>query len=99
LLFVSLVGCVLPRARVHLRAMRQPPPRTPARLERLASHTRLEVPAAEADSTLDAIEKSLRRRRFRVHRHESGALSAESGYLKETGNLLFHLALIGIIVG
>lgn len=99
LLFVSLVGCVLPRARVHLRAMRQPPPRTPARLERLPSHTRLEVPTAEAEATLDAIEQSLRRRRFRVHRHQPGTLSAEGGYLKETGNLLFHLALIGVIVG
>lgn len=99
LLFISLVGCVLPRTRVHLRAMRQPPPRTPARLERLPAHTRLEVPVGEGAATLDAIEKSLRGRRFRVHRPEPGALSAEGGYLKETGNLLFHLALIGVIVG
>ena len=40
LLFVSLVGCVLPRTRVHWEALRQPPPRTPARLERLAAHDR-----------------------------------------------------------
>jgi len=99
LLFISLVGCVLPRARVHLRAMRQPPPRTPARLERLTAYRRLEVPDEQVEGTLDALEKSLRRRRFRVHRHQPGTLSAEGGYLKETGNLLFHLALIGVIVG
>ena len=99
LLFISLVGCVLPRTRVHWRAMRQPPPRTPARLDRLASHTTLEVGADQVDATLDAIEASLRRKRFRVHRHAEGTLSAEGGYLKETGNLLFHLALIGVIVG
>ena len=99
LLLISLVGCVLPRSRVHLAALRQAPPRTPARLERLAAHTTVDVPDAEAEATLDAIEKALRRRRFRVHRHAPGTLSAEGGYLKETGNLFFHLAIIGIILG
>lgn len=99
LLFISLVGCVLPRTRVHWDAMRQPPPRTPARLDRLAAHERLEVAGGESDSALDALETALRRRRYRVHRHAPGTLSAEGGYLKETGNLLFHLALIGIIIG
>ena len=99
LLLISLVGCILPRTRVHIDALRQPPPRTPARLERLASHTTLQVADGEGDATLDAIEKALRRRRFRVHRHAEGTLSAEGGYLKETGNLLFHIAIVGIILG
>ena len=99
LLFVSLVGCVLPRTRVHWDAMRQPPPRTPARLERLPAHTRVELGPGEVETALDRLEAALRRRRYRVHRHASGTVSAEGGYLKETGNLLFHLALIGIIVG
>jgi cytochrome c biogenesis protein len=99
LLFVSLVGCVLPRTRVHWAALRQPPPRTPARLERLAAHERFAIAADEGEATLDALEAALRRRRYRVHRDTPGTLSAEGGYLKETGNLLFHLALIGIIVG
>ena len=99
LLFISLVGCVLPRTRVHWDAMRQPPPRTPARLERLAAHTVLQSGPDTGTDTLDRLERALRRRRYRVHRHEPGTLSAEGGYLKETGNLVFHLALIGIIVG
>lgn len=100
LLFISLVGCVLPRTRVHWDAMRQPPPRTPARLERLAAHRVLEVSdGGAAEASLDDLERALRKRRYRVHRHAPGTLSAEGGYLKETGNLLFHLALIGIIVG
>ena len=98
LLFVSLVGCVLPRAKLHWAAMRQPPPRTPVRLERLPAHLRVEV-ADDGAATLDALETTLRRRRYKVHRHAPGTLSAEGGYVKETGNLLFHLALIGIIVG
>lgn len=99
LLLISLVGCILPRTRLHLAAMRQPPPRTPARLERLPAHTTLEVADDEVDATLDAIERSLRRRRYRVHRHAPGTLSAEGGRLKETGNLLFHVAIVGIILG
>lgn len=99
LLFISLVGCVLPRTRVHWDAMRQPPPRTPSRLERLAVHTVVETEPGTGADTLDRLERALRRRRYRIHRHEPGTLSAEGGYLKETGNLVFHLALIGIIVG
>ncbi|HET6268911.1 MAG TPA: cytochrome c biogenesis protein ResB, partial [Arthrobacter sp.] len=32
LLFISLIGCVVPRAIAHYKAMRSQPPRTPARL-------------------------------------------------------------------
>jgi cytochrome c biogenesis protein len=98
LLFVSLVGCVLPRSRVHWRAVRATPPRAPRRLERLAAHAATEV-EAEPGAVLQQARKVLRARRFRVHAHDGSSLSAETGYLKETGNLVFHVALIGIIVG
>src|SRR5436190_22572115 len=38
LLFVSLVGCVLPRSRAHLRASLARPPRAPRNLGRLPVH-------------------------------------------------------------
>ena len=41
LLFVSLIGCVLPRAGKHWRAWRAEPPRTLRRLERLPEHRSL----------------------------------------------------------
>jgi cytochrome c biogenesis protein len=45
----------------------------------------------------------LRRRRWRtaVRAHPGGiwTVSAEKGYLKETGNLLFHAALVAVLVG
>ena len=53
------------------------------------------LPAAQA---LDVVEEELRVRRFRVVRRE-GELSAEKGYLKETGNLLFHLSLVALLLG
>jgi cytochrome c biogenesis protein len=98
LLFISLVGCVLPRSRLHWNAMRSTPPRAPARLERLGTHTAGEADATE-EQVLDAARQVLRSKHFRVHAHDASSVSGESGYLKESGNLVFHLALIFVIVG
>ena len=107
LLFVSLVGCVLPRSRRQWTAWRSRPPRTPSRLERLPEH-RVVVPAAgtTADATLGAAAAELRRRRYRVDVHapaegapaRGGSVSAETGHLRETGNLVFHLSLVGLLL-
>jgi cytochrome c biogenesis protein len=98
LLFISLVGCVLPRTRVHWRAMRSSPPRAPRRLDRLAAHASAEV-AAEPSAVLGAAREALRGRRMRVDSHDEQSVSGEGGYLKETGNLVFHLALVFVIIG
>lgn len=100
LLFISLVGCVLPRSRVHWAAMRAEPPRAPKRLERLPAHASAVVDASGEDVLL-AARHVLARKWFRVRTHrddEAGAISAERGYLRETGNLIFHLALILVII-
>lgn len=98
LLFVSLVGCVLPRSRHHLRAVRAAPPRTPMRLARMQGHRQVIVDAP-AEHVLQAGRAHLRRRRYRVAEYDGGeSLSAERGYLAETGNLVFHLALLGLLV-
>jgi cytochrome c biogenesis protein len=106
LLFVSLVGCVVPRSKIHWRAMRAQPPRAPVRLERLPEHGQIEVDGAPED-VLRVARDVLRGRtfwgghrlggRWRL-RSEGLALSAERGYLRETGNLVFHAALIVVIV-
>ncbi|GAA2742012.1 cytochrome c biogenesis protein ResB [Terrabacter aerolatus] len=98
LLFVSLVGCIAPRTKVHLSALRSTPPRAPARLQRLDEHAELTT-TLTPDEALEAARKVLKGKRFRVHSHDGTSVSAESGYLRETGNLLFHLALTGIIIG
>ncbi len=98
LLFISLVGCVLPRTRLHWRAMRGGPPRAPQRLERLPAHASAEVGVPSAE-VLEAAREALRGRRTRLHAHDGTSVSAETGYLKETGNLVFHLALIFVIIG
>ncbi|WP_299446528.1 cytochrome c biogenesis protein ResB [uncultured Phycicoccus sp.] len=98
LLFVSLIGCVAPRSRIHWHQMRSRPPRAPRRLERLAAHRELEV-EGDPDAVRERLRQALRSRRYRVHAHDGVTLSAEKGYLKESGNLVFHLALIGVLVG
>ena len=98
LLFVSLVGCVLPRAKQHLKAVRSAPPRTPRRLERLPVHAAATTDL-EPDGAMAAARKALRRRRFRLAEHDGGtSLAGEKGYSAETGNLAFHLALLGLLV-
>ena len=98
LLFISLVGCVLPRTKVHWKAMRSTPPRAPARPERLPSSATAET-GADAETVLAAAREVFKGKRFRTHAHDATSVSAEKGYLKETGNLVFHLALIFVIVG
>ncbi|NHA69736.1 cytochrome c biogenesis protein ResB [Phycicoccus sp. CMS6Z-2] len=98
LLFVSLIGCVLPRSRIHWHQLRARPPRAPRRLERLAAHREVETDETP-EAVLERLRTTLRGRRYRVHAHDASTLSAEKGYLKESGNLVFHLALIGVLVG
>jgi cytochrome c biogenesis protein len=96
LLFTSLVGCLVPRLRDHAVALTREPPDAPARLDRLPVHGVL--PRVDAV----ALAGVLRKRRFRVavRDHVEGAtVSAEKGYLKESGNLLFHFALLALLIG
>ncbi|WP_433474830.1 cytochrome c biogenesis protein ResB [Spirillospora sp. CA-142024] len=95
LLFVSLAGCVVPRAVKHYRSMRARPPAAPRNLGRLPQSATYETDAAPDDVLAEA-RNVLRGRRFRVDVAD-GAASAEKGYLGESGNLLFHLALLALL--
>jgi len=88
LLFVSLIGCVIPRTRHHLQALRAKPPATPARLSRLAGFTTRQAPAGtDAAAAIDSARALLKSSGYRVARFESAgevSVSAERGYLRET---------------
>ncbi|SDG44068.1 cytochrome c biogenesis protein [Sinosporangium album] len=92
LLFLSLIGCVIPRTKVHLEEIRRKPPAIPRNLKRLPHHA-----SFTEETTVDEVAARLRKRRFRV---ETGPdwVSAEKGYLRETGNLFFHISLLGLLV-
>lgn len=105
LLFISLVGCVLPRTKQHFQASRRPPARTPARFTRLPESAAFTLPAdAGEDEEIQArLAKLLRKRRYRVQvRPADGrtgaSVAAERGYTREWGNLLFHYSLMGVLV-
>jgi cytochrome c biogenesis protein len=95
LLFISLVGCLVPRLRAHAGSLVRQPPAAPARLSRMPAHA---TGSSGSSDDLVALAALLRKRRFRVAVRDDN-VSAEKGYLKETGNLLFHFALLALLIG
>lgn len=102
LLFVSLVGCLTPRMIEHARSLRATPvaaPRNLARLPRHASST-LAAGPEELNALANTIAGRLKGWRTAI-RHQDGQsveVSAEKGYLREFGNLVFHFSLLGLLV-
>lgn len=98
LLLISIIGCVVPRMRAHLGSLKSKPPSAPANMQRLTGYRTIDV-GQSSDEAMGRVAKSLRRSLWRVSVGEEGAISAEKGYARETGNLIFHGALIFIVVG
>lgn len=100
LLFLSLIGCVIPRTAHHLRALRTPPPKTPARLARLDGFSSVEAVDTDSAVAVESARTLLRKSGYRVRVFDGPNLSvsAERGYLREAGNLVFHTALIGVLL-
>lgn len=95
LLLVSLVGCIIPRAGVYYRALRARPPKAPRNFSRLPVSATFETSASVEDA-LAAGRKTIGR--ARVDRVDD-ELRAERGYLREAGNLIFHICLVVVLVG
>ncbi len=95
LLFTSLAGCVLPRTYRLAVSAGAPPPRAPRYPARLPLGSRHETPLPPAEA-LAAAAVLLRRKRFRLSTGD-GWVSAEKGYRREVGNLLFHVALLALL--
>lgn len=106
LLLVSMTGCVLPRCARLWRAARSSPAPAPRKLARLEGY--VSIPVAEGGAGADGepapagqlreAAQVLRRRGFRVEAVEN-EVRAERGYLREVGNLAFHLSLLVLLVG
>jgi cytochrome c biogenesis protein len=97
LLFVSLIGCIIPRSKHHFDALRARPPKTPARLSRLVGFTSIST-TVDAETAVAEARRVLKSQGYRVERY-GDSISAERGYLRETGNLVFHTALVGVLAG
>lgn len=96
LLFVSLIGCIVPRTWQFVGQLRSRPPRAPRRLDRMPAYTTWQT-GSEPDTVLTTARTLLGKRRFRVHR-EGDAIASEKGFLREAGNLIFHIALIVLLL-
>ena len=86
LLFVSLIGCVIPRTKHHWKALRGTPPRTPARLRRLDDHresivelTPERMPRPPHDAAIELAEAQLKKAGYRVERYDAGATALGLG--------------------
>ncbi|MGW0813244.1 cytochrome c biogenesis protein ResB [Streptomyces viridiviolaceus] len=96
LLFVSLIGCIVPRTWQFVGQLRGRPPGAPRRLTRLPAYTTWRT-EAEPEQVREAALALLKKRRFRAHA-VGDAVAAEKGYLREVGNLAFHIALIVMLI-
>jgi len=96
LLFISLTGCVLPRALEHFKELRSQPPAAPRNLSRLPAHMQWQS-NAETAQIISETAAAWKKRGWRVRQGEDW-LSAEKGYARETGNLMFHLALLVLLM-
>ena len=79
LLFISLIGCVLPRTIEHFHAARAFPPATPKNLSRMEHHSTW----AANGSELDLARAWFKSKRFRTL-EKDGSISAEKGFTRET---------------
>jgi cytochrome c biogenesis protein len=96
LLFISLTGCVLPRAIEHYGELRSLPPAAPRNLSRLPIHLQW-ASDKPSDQVISDTASAWQKRGWRVRQGDVW-LSAEKGYSRETGNLLFHLSLLVLLI-
>ena len=94
LLFISLIGCVLPRTKVHFEALRAAPPVAPTNFARMPAHA---IHKTKTTNLVAKAEAVLRAQHYRVV-VTGDSVAAERGYLRETGNLIFHLSLVGLLI-
>jgi cytochrome c biogenesis protein len=95
LLFTSLVGCVLPRTKVHYEALKAEPVQTPTNLSRMPVYQKQTSP--KGVDPVEAGKKILDKQRYRVIQR-GDSVSAEKGYIRETANLVYHFSLVGVLI-
>lgn len=98
LLFISLVGCLTPRMLDHVRTLRSTPVPAPRNLSRLPKFASAEVPGTPESVAADISGRLRGWRRVTRQDGEITEISAEKGYLREFGNIVFHFSLLGLLV-
>ncbi len=104
LLFVSLIGCLVGRLKVHVRGVFAGPPAAPRNLHRLPAYADLgdlDASPAQAVARIRAVLRPRGWRRLKARTDADGTvtLSGERGRLREVGNLVFHFSLVAVLLG
>ena len=101
LLFVSLIGCIIPRTWEHYKATTTPPVRAPKNLARMPLHGEgsVEQPVSEVLDSIRAQLKGWNIAEYTPEEDRAGvtSIAAEKGYAREFYNLVFHLGLVGML--
>ena len=94
LLMISLAGCIVPRIKIHAKNLVEPIQEAPLRLLNQTGYR-----AIETNLDLEKINKLAQKSWWRTKISADGnSLTIEKGYLRETGNLLFHIAILFITI-
>jgi len=106
----ALVACLVPRGRALYRVLRSRPPRG-GDLARYRTRAGFDTQASP-DQAMAVARRVLRRGRYRLAPHDpegsgeprggapvSRELAGEKGYLREASSMLFHLALLVLLLG
>ena len=102
LLFISLIGCILPRSLDHYKQLKTRPVRAPKNLSRLPLNAVgiVNKPLPEVEQHITTLFKGWHLAAYTKEEDRAGqrSFSAEKGYSRELYNLLFHLGLVGMLV-
>ncbi|WP_296134088.1 cytochrome c biogenesis protein ResB [uncultured Corynebacterium sp.] len=102
LLMVSLVGCIIPRSWDHYKAWKTPPTRAPKYLAKMPLNAtgHSEKSPEEIAAATQSMLKKWRVSEVSPAEDRAGAqsFSAERGYARELCNLIFHVALVAILL-
>lgn len=93
LLMISLIGCVIPRLKVYWKSLNQQPPNPPNQINKFSGYQKITTKNLD----MNKVDKKLKELGWRVNR-VGNALTAEKGFSREAGNLVFHASLILITV-
>ncbi|SDO95397.1 cytochrome c biogenesis protein [Nakamurella panacisegetis] len=99
LLFTSLIGCLLPRTWDFVGQIRMKPVATPRNLSRMP-HSATIATTGDPAELAKTISAGLRgwRKIQRVEASGAITISAEKGFIREIGNLVFHFSLLGLLI-
>ena len=93
LLMISIIGCVVPRLKVYWQSFNEQPPNPPSVINKFSAYQKFNI----SNMNINKVELKLKELGWRINK-KGYAITAEKGYAREAGNLVFHTSLIVITI-